>query len=128
MLFASAYWLVVLKACWRLTSQDVVFTKSTAKILRKKGFRIPATRIVDFPDNFERAVLAEGHESMGEKWTHYGYRGTYGSFGTNGLYRENPWANNPNKNYVVPFYFDQNHSIDDQTKKVSGSTSELFFE
>ena len=92
-----------------------------------KGYRIPATRIVDFPDNFERAVLAEGHESMGEKWTHYGYRGTYGSFGTNGLYRENPWANNPNKNYVVPFYFDQNHSIDDQTKKDSGSTSFLNF-
>ena len=91
----------------------------------QKGYRIPATRIVDFPDNFERAVLAEGHESMGEKWTHYGYRGTYGSFGTNGLYRENPWANNPNKNYVVPFYFDQNHSIDDQTKKDSGSTSIL---
>ena len=64
---------------------------------------------------------------MGEKWTHYGYRGTYGSFGTNGLYRENPWANNPNKNYVVPFYFDQNHSIDDQTKKDSGSTSFLNF-
>ena len=112
------------KSRLRLTAEDVVFTKRTAKlgysvyklekfnsmfhtpiqILREKGHIIPATRIIEHGDPFSRAVLSEDI-SMGQKWTHYGSRGEYGTLNQNFIFLDNPWSSDASA-FVVPYYFD----------------------
>ena len=74
------------------------------QILREKGHIIPATRIIEHGDPFSRAVLSEDI-SMGQKWTHYGSRGEYGTLNQNFIFLDNPWSSDASA-FVVPFYFD----------------------
>ena len=80
--------------------------------MREKGHIIPATRIIE-ADEFsvdDRAVLSEDI-SMGQKWTHYGARGEYGSLNQNFIFLANPWVNDKSA-FVVPYYFDPSHGPD----------------
>ena len=108
----------------RLTAQDVVFTKRTAKILREKGHIIPATRIIEHDDPFSRAVLSEDI-SMGQKWTHYGAMGEYGEQDQNLMFLDNPWRDEPIR-FIVPYYFDPNYKIDPLNRKTITDSLEWF--
>ena len=102
----------------RMTSEDVVFTKGHAEILRNKGFRIPSQRIIQTTEIFGRAVLKEDI-SMGKKWTFYGKKGDYGQKNTANPsleFYENPWLSN-RENYVIPYYVDTSHSMSGKTEK-----------
>ena len=94
-------------AKFRMTSDDIMFTKTAFKDFSSRGISLPSKNVIKISENIPtRALLVENKFPMGQRWTFYGQ---------NGSSDKNGYEFSKAK-YVVPVYFDKRHSISSADK------------